>query len=103
MEPDSFFLMFRRVFSAVSRLRLLMSTCSQILSGVEGVLDEIDLQLGAEEISHGLLDEFVVDGLFSLVLIAGLGGEVVGDQHQAVLDVVEGDLALRSSGTCPAA
>ncbi len=62
---------------------------------VEGVLDEIDLQLGAEEIGHSLLDEFVVDGLFSLVLVAGLGGEVVGDQHQAVLDVVEADLALR--------
>ena len=36
MEPDSFFLMFRRVFSAVSRLRLLMSTCSQILSASKG-------------------------------------------------------------------
>ena len=70
---------------------------------VEGVLDEIDLQLGAEELRHSLLDEFVVDGLFSLVLVAGLGGEVVGDQYQAILDVVEADLALATSGTCPAA
>ena len=32
MLPESFFLMFRRCFSALSRLRLLMSTCSAILS-----------------------------------------------------------------------
>ena len=56
--------------------------------------DEVDLQLGAEELRHGLLDELVVDGVFGLVFIAGLGGEVVGDQHQAVLDVLPGDLAL---------
>ena len=31
MEPDSFFLMFSRVRSAVSRERLLIKTCSAIL------------------------------------------------------------------------
>ena len=55
--------MFRRVRSAFSRLRLLMSTCSAILPASRGVLDEIDLQLGAEELGHGLLDKLVVDGL----------------------------------------
>ena len=94
MEPVSFFLMFSRVRSAVSRERLLIKTCSAIFWASKGVLDEVDLQLGAEEVGHGLLDELVVDGLLGLVLIGGLGGEVVGHQHQGVLDVVEGDLGL---------
>ncbi|CAN4028290.1 Asp23/Gls24 family envelope stress response protein, partial [Dysosmobacter welbionis] len=52
---------------------------------VKGVFNEVDLQVAAEELRHGLLDEFVGDGLLGLVLVAGLGGEVVADQHQAVL------------------
>ena len=61
---------------------------------VKGVFNEVDLQVAAEELRHGLLDEFVGDGLLGLVLVAGLGGEVVADQHQAVLDIRPGDLAL---------
>ena len=64
------------------------------LLGVEGVFDEVDLQLALQKLRHGLLDEFVVDGLLGLVLVGGLGGEVVGDKDQAVLDVVPGELAL---------
>ena len=74
--------MFSRVRSAVSRERLLIKTCSAIFWA------------STEEVGHGLLDELVVDGLLGLVLIGGLGGEVVGHQHQGVLDVVEGDLGL---------
>ena len=62
--------------------------------GVVGVLDKIDLQVGLEELRHGLLDEFIGDGLLGLVLIAGLGGEVGAHQHQTVLDIAPGDLGL---------
>ena len=61
---------------------------------VKGVFNKVDLQVAPQELRHGLLDEFVGDGLLGLVLVAGLGGEVVGHQHQAVLDVRPGDLAL---------
>ena len=64
------------------------------LLGVDGVLDEIDAQLFFQEVGHGLLDKFVVDGLLGLVLIGGLGGEIVGDQDQRILNILEGDLAL---------
>ena len=36
MVPESFFLMFSRVCSAFSRLRLLISTCSAIFSASKG-------------------------------------------------------------------
>ena len=36
MLPDSFFLMFSRAFSAVSRERLLISTCSAIFWASKG-------------------------------------------------------------------
>ena len=58
------------------------------------ILDEIDLQAAPQKLGHGLLNEAVGDGFFGLVLVAGGGGEVVGDQDQAVLHVAEGDLAL---------
>ena len=58
------------------------------------VLDEIDLQTAAEELRHGVLNELVGDGLLGLVFVAGLGGEVVADQDQAVLHVGIGDLGL---------
>ena len=57
------------------------------LGGVEGVFDEVDLQLGPQKLGHGLLDKLVGDGLLGLVLVGGLGGEVVAHQHQAVLHV----------------
>ena len=62
---------------------------------VKGVFDEIDFHLTFEKIGHGLLDEFIVDGLFRLIFIGGLGGKVVGDKDQTILDIVPGDLALR--------
>ena len=58
------------------------------------VLDEKYLQLLAQELGHGVLDEPVGDGLFGLVFIAGLGGEVAAHQQQALLHVGEGDLAF---------
>ena len=58
------------------------------------VLDEKYLQLLAQELGHGVLDELVGDGLFGLVFIAGLGGEVTAHQQQALLHVGEGDLAF---------
>lgn len=58
------------------------------------ILDEIYLQLLAQELGHGVLDELVGDGFFRLVLVAGLGGKVAADQQQALLHVREGDLAL---------
>ncbi|CDC68065.1 uncharacterized protein BN503_01068 [Oscillibacter sp. CAG:155] len=61
---------------------------------VEVIFDEIDLQIAAEKLRHGLLDELVGDGLFGLVFITGLGGEVVAHQHQAILHIGPGDLAL---------
>ena len=85
---------FRRVFSASSRLRLLISTWPAIFSASRRVLDEVDLQAVAEHLRHGLLDTLVGDGLFRLVLIGGLGGEGGNDNHQAVLHILEGDLAL---------
>ncbi len=47
-----------------------------------------------EEISHGLRDELVRDGLLGLVLVAGTGGEAGRDVHQAVLHILEADGAL---------
>ena len=64
------------------------------LPRVQGILNEVDLQLGPQKLGHGLLDKLVVDGLLGLVLVGGLGGEVVAHQHQAVLHVGPGDLAL---------
>ena len=58
------------------------------------MLDEIDLELGAEKLRHGLLDEFVGDGLLGLVLVAGTGGEAGRDVDQAVLHILEADGAL---------
>ena len=58
------------------------------------ILDEIDLQPAAEELRHGVLHELVGDGLFCLVFVAGLGGEVVADQNETVLHVGIGDPGL---------
>ena len=58
------------------------------------MLDEVHLQLGAEELRHRLLDEAVRDGLLGLVLIGGLGREAVRHQHEAVRHVLKADLAL---------
>ena len=59
-----------------------------------GVLDEENLQVFPEKVRHALLNEAVVDGLFGLVLVRGLGGEVVGDEDEGLLDVGPGDLGF---------
>ena len=61
---------------------------------VEMVLDEINFQIRPQEFRHGLLHELVGDGFFRLVLVTGLGGEVVGDKDQAVLNILPCDLAF---------
>ena len=58
------------------------------------VLDQVGREAFLKEGRHGLLDKAVVDGLLSLVFIGRLGGETVGHQHQAVLDVLPFDAAL---------
>ena len=62
--------------------------------GLVGVLDKIDFQLMLEEVGHGLRHEFIGDGLLGLVLVARAGGEIGGDQNQAVLHIGKGDGAL---------
>ena len=64
------------------------------LLGVFAVLNEVDLHTGAQKLRHGFLHELVGDRLLGLILVAGLGGEVVGHQHEAFLHVGIGDLAL---------
>ena len=59
-----------------------------------GIFDEVHLQLLPEEVVHGVLNEFVGDGLLGLIFVAGLGGEIVADQDQAVLHIGIGDLRL---------
>ena len=61
---------------------------------IEVVLDEVNLQIRPQELRHGLLHELVGDGFFRLVLVAGLGREVVGDEDQAVLNILPCDLAF---------
>ncbi len=56
--------------------------------------EEVDFQIVLEEVRHGLRDEFVGDGLFGLVLVAGAGGEAGRDVNQAVLHVLKADGAL---------
>ena len=58
------------------------------------VLDQIGRESLFEECRHGLLDKAVVDGLLGLVLVGRLGGEAVGHEHQAVLDVLPLNAAL---------
>ena len=48
----------------------------------------------AEHLHHSLLDALVGDGLLRLVLIGGLVGKGGNDNHQAVLHILKGDLAL---------
>ena len=61
---------------------------------VKGVFNKVDLQVAAEELRHGLLDEFVGDGLFRLVFIAGQRGKRTGHHHQTILHIVPVDFAL---------
>ena len=58
------------------------------------VLDQVSREAFLKEGRHSLLDKAVVDGLLSLVFVGRLGGEAVGHQHQAVLDVLPFDAAL---------
>ena len=59
-----------------------------------GIFNEVYLQLLPQEVVHGVLDELIGNGLFGLVFVAGLGGEVVADQNQTILHIGIGDLAL---------
>ena len=58
------------------------------------VLDEIHLELGAQEVRHGLLYEAVRDGLLRLVLVGGLGRKAIRHEHEAVRHVLKADLRL---------
>ena len=62
--------------------------------GLGLVFYEIYLQTGLEKVRHGLLNEFVGDGLFGLIFIGGLGRKAVRHQHKAVLYVLKGYLGL---------
>ena len=64
------------------------------LLGLLRLFKEVDLQVMLEEISHGLRDELVRDGLLGLVLVAGTGGEAGRDVDQAVLHILEADGTL---------
>ena len=52
------------------------------------------MQAVAEELSHGVLHEFIRDGLFGLVLVGGLRGEAVRHEDEAVGHVLERELRL---------
>ena len=91
MLPESFFLMFRRCFSALSRLLFVDEHLLGDLERVDAVFDEIGFEAGLQKVRHRLLHELVRDGLFRLVLVARLRGEVVGDKNDAVFDVLPGD------------
>ena len=58
------------------------------------VLNQVGREALLKEGSHGLLDKAVIDGLLSLVFVGRLGGEAVGHQHQAVLDILPLNAAL---------
>ena len=60
----------------------------QNLVGGVFVLDQVGREALLKEGGHGLLDKAVVDGLLGLVFVGCLGGETVGHEHQAVLDVL---------------
>ena len=91
---DMVFLMDWRVFSACSRLCLLMSTCWQSFWASSGFFQKVDFQLVLEEVRHGLGHKLVVNGLLGLVFVAGTGGEAGGNEDQAVLHIGECDLAF---------
>ena len=58
------------------------------------IFHEIDFQLVLEELRHCLVDKFIGDRLFGLVLVARLSGEAGGNQNQASLDISECDFRL---------
>ena len=58
------------------------------------VLDQIGRETLLKEGGHGLLDKAVIDSLLGLVFVGRLGGEAVGHQHQAVLDILPLNAAL---------
>ena len=58
------------------------------------VLDQVGREALFKEGRHSLLDKAVVDGLLGLVFVGRLGGEAVGHQYQAVLDVLPLNAAL---------
>ena len=61
---------------------------------------KLNLQLPAEELRHGLLNEAVVDGLLRLVRIRGLRRKRRGNQNKAVLNIGEDRLALAFLNIC---
>ena len=64
MLPESFFLMFRRCFSALSRLLFVDEHLLGDLERVDAVFDEIGFEAGLQKVRHRLLHELVRDGLF---------------------------------------
>ena len=46
------------------------------LLGLVRLFQKIHFQIMLEEVGHSLRDEFVGDGLFGLVLVAGAGGKL---------------------------
>ena len=58
------------------------------LVGSVFVLDQVGREALLKEGGHGLLDKAVIDSLLGLVFVGRLGGEAVGHQYQAVLDVL---------------
>ena len=58
------------------------------------VFDEINLELTAQQVRHGLLDALVCDGLLRLVFVGGDVREGGDHEDQAVLHIGKCDLAL---------
>ncbi len=61
-----------------------------LLDGL-GIFQQEDLELFPQEVGHTLLDEAVIDRFFRLVFIGGLGGEVVGNENQGLLNIHPSD------------
>ena len=82
-----------RLFGILARALVDEHLLHDLIGGVL-VLDQVGREALLKEGSHGLLDKAVVDGLLGLIFVGRLGGEAVGHQNQAVLDVLPFDATL---------
>ena len=82
-----------RLFGVLARALVDEHLLHDLVGGIF-VLDQVGREALLKECRHGLLDKAVIDGLLGLVLVGRLGGEAVGHQHQAVLDVLPLNAAL---------
>ena len=82
-----------RLFGVLARALVDEHLLHNLVGGVL-VLDQVGREALLKEGRHGLLDKAVIDGLLGLVFVGRLGGETVGHQHQAVLDVLPLNAAL---------